>query len=387
MNGLWLVIFIPAIAVFMPPQIKSQACAVSGAFMSGGDHQLTKQSGSLALDQNIDIELSELWRAFHVSPSFFLYDDADGANAYATRDVITPGSMGTVAFGVSMIRSEYAKSGIRPNYTIAIILAHEFAHIVQFQSNIQLNGYQRELQADYMAGWYAGNRERNTGTSPAVFKDVAKAFFDLGDYDFTSDSHHGTPAQRVNMVTSGYRDRDLPMQAVLIKSAKYVGSFQSGNDTGSQTSENRTGEARRRRETPSDDAISNEALAQVVKLVKQNALGRIKGAATDSDNDRWETSVQAVSGLACVIDKDDSGYAYDCAGSFSSEEDASKAAQAVEDAYSSLPGYRDRGMHSSEESARHSYDIGDVAAYIVVRRPASTSRKPRWRVTTSIFHQ
>jgi len=155
--------------------------------------------------------LSGLSHAFRVSPKFYIYDDRGSANAFATKEIHDSEYRdGAVMFGTKLIASEPEQTGFA-NYTIAAIMAHEFAHIVQFKNGSTLSTSQKELQADYLAGWYTANH----GPAGIAESQALISFYRKGDYGFNDPDHHGTPEERLRAVQAGVKDaRSTPEQAL-----------------------------------------------------------------------------------------------------------------------------------------------------------------------------
>jgi predicted metalloprotease len=59
-----------------------------------------------------------------------------------------------------------------------------------------------ELQADYFAGYFAGLRKLKKPSYPAAV--VAGAQYNMGDTNFNSETHHGTPKERGAAVVRGF---------------------------------------------------------------------------------------------------------------------------------------------------------------------------------------
>ncbi len=133
---------------------------------------------------------------------------------------------GYVVFGVAMMASELKRTNYT-GYTIPIIMAHEFGHVVQFRNGISHPGKLQELQADYFAGWYMGKRERNKPEGQDVVIGAARTFFGLGEYDFSSKDHHGTPDERKAAIFEGYLDYRLSLQEAIAHSETYVQHIQT----------------------------------------------------------------------------------------------------------------------------------------------------------------
>ncbi len=79
---------------------------------------------------------------------------------------------------------------------LAFVIAHEYGHAMQqYGKFMPINGMMSELQADCLAGYYIGavpNINFDDNDLVEIFN-VSKS---LGDYDFGSNQHHGTPRKR-----------------------------------------------------------------------------------------------------------------------------------------------------------------------------------------------
>ncbi|SHJ58646.1 hypothetical protein SAMN02745146_3446 [Hymenobacter daecheongensis DSM 21074] len=162
------------------------------------DLKLYSTSGNYQVDQITIQELSFMSSRFLVYPVLYFYD---GENAFASKDQLSPnGPDGTVAFGFQLFNREYIRYPGGPS--IPIIIAHEFGHIVQFKyggfSHISI--MKKELFADYLAGAYLLIR------GGLNIDAVQESFEEMGDTDFGSLDHHGTPEQRTAALAEGYND-------------------------------------------------------------------------------------------------------------------------------------------------------------------------------------
>lgn len=85
---------------------------------------------------------------------------------------------------------------------ISGVLAHEYVHILQHQR--KWNGYlgprDKELEADYLAGYYLTWRFKN---DPAVRNAFAECAAKAGDYEWFNCHHHGFPEMRRSAVHAG----------------------------------------------------------------------------------------------------------------------------------------------------------------------------------------
>jgi len=82
------------------------------------------------------------------------------------------------------------------------ILAHEFGHHIQFQLGLFGNvsspeaTRRTELMADAYSAYYLSHA-RGASMQWKRVKQFLQVFFNIGDCGFTSNSHHGTPTQRM----------------------------------------------------------------------------------------------------------------------------------------------------------------------------------------------
>jgi hypothetical protein len=92
------------------------------------------------------------------------------------------------------------------DFAVAYVVAHEFGHNVQQEAG-QLTGRRSalptELNADCLAGtwghWAYGQGELDPGDT----QEALNAALAVGDFDFLSPQHHGTPQQRHDALQTG----------------------------------------------------------------------------------------------------------------------------------------------------------------------------------------
>jgi predicted metalloprotease len=92
-------------------------------------------------------------------------------------------------------------------FAVAYVVAHEFGHNIQ-QENGQLAGRTQalptELNADCLAGTWAHWDYGQGKMDDAGIKQVLDAALAVGDFDFLSPQHHGTPQQRRDALLTGF---------------------------------------------------------------------------------------------------------------------------------------------------------------------------------------
>lgn len=170
--------------------------------------KVTKVCPNPNIVAKINSEAMFLREVFGVNPNIFFMDDKDSPNAFAVPIDTLDGYYKTVAFGETLVWSHHLKEGYK-NVALSVIMAHEWAHILQFKLNPNLpsKGKSRELHADYMAGYYISRKQVASSVGWVSWPDVqacAKDLFDIGDYSFNSPSHHGTPEERMTAFNAGY---------------------------------------------------------------------------------------------------------------------------------------------------------------------------------------
>ena len=82
------------------------------------------------------------------------------------------------------------------------VLGHEMSHHVQYEDNLfesDLTGPEATRRTELMAdafGSYFATHKKGLGLNPSQLLQVEQSFYDVGDCQFTSSGHHGTPNQR-----------------------------------------------------------------------------------------------------------------------------------------------------------------------------------------------
>lgn len=107
-----------------------------------------------------------------------------------------------------------SEAGVEDKIVWSGILAHEWAHQIQFDnfSDWYPNGAAdnapeatrtTKLEADFIAAYYLTHKKGATYNWKRV-ADFFELFFNIGDCSFTSSGHHGTPLQRMEAARLGY---------------------------------------------------------------------------------------------------------------------------------------------------------------------------------------
>jgi hypothetical protein len=190
--------------------------------------RVSSSTGDRMLDRQLALEANRLSRVFDTRPAMkILYGPEDLAtNALADSSLqLVEGTQGAILVGKELLELELRKN--RRNWgglVIAGVLAHEFAHMLQYKLGYysRLSGASLELHADFLAGYYLGLKKREGHAMDiGAFMDGA---YVLGDYSVDDPDHHGTPAERRRAVRSGYQLAVQSQKSMAIAEAARVGA-------------------------------------------------------------------------------------------------------------------------------------------------------------------
>ena len=192
-------------------------------------YEIFQYSGNPQLDTYLNRDVNVLRNFFQVNPSvYYFIDSPDAPNAMALSTVEDPNySDGTIVLGQNLIISEFQLS--QSGTTIPFILAHEFAHIVDFLSGSTscCETKVSELFADFLSGSFLYYR------SVLTYTDVQAAmysFYSKGDFGFNDPDHHGTPQERLQAFISGYnwlriesmKGKQIPVELAIEAALDYL---------------------------------------------------------------------------------------------------------------------------------------------------------------------
>jgi predicted metalloprotease len=101
--------------------------------------------------------------------------------------------------------------GTMGDFAVAYVVAHEYGHQVQdelgvFERNVPT--VNTELQADCYAGNWAKSAYDENRLDDGDIQEALRAALAVGDFDFDSAGHHGTPEQREEAWTRGFQSGD-----------------------------------------------------------------------------------------------------------------------------------------------------------------------------------
>lgn len=191
---------------FLSPPSKDRALD-SNLFNGIGRMDFSDTTGDPEFDRTFGRAIIRLSGFFGEQPAFGIVSGDQHDNAFAIPDSMPGAGYGIVGFGSTML--EDLKSFDESGMAIMAIVAHEFGHVAQFRRDVmdelndgQGNVRRSELHADYLTGCYLGWMKRN---NPEISVRLAGRFMEvIGDTDFSSEHHHGTPAERLLSVETGF---------------------------------------------------------------------------------------------------------------------------------------------------------------------------------------
>jgi predicted metalloprotease len=97
------------------------------------------------------------------------------------------------------------------DFAVAYVIAHEYAHNVQSELGVYANaqGQQAkpfELQADCLAGTWANAADKQGILEAGDIEEGLETALAIGDFEYESQQHHGTPEERRDALLNGYEN-------------------------------------------------------------------------------------------------------------------------------------------------------------------------------------
>lgn len=141
---------------------------------------------------------------------------SDTPNAYyCSSDTLQQGFTGTIYLPASTMLKMWSgdilgrQSQQAGDFAAAIIAAHEFGHHVQDELSYQNNwappnGKYKELISDCFAANWAADFYYQGNLQAGDFEEAISALEAIGDYNYFSPDHHGTPKERMAAFELGY---------------------------------------------------------------------------------------------------------------------------------------------------------------------------------------
>ena len=182
----------------------------------------SRSAGELKLDARFNQVKGQLQDFFGIKVDLYFYEEASGAQALTFCSSLHPEIYdGTIRFGLALLRNELRikKNG---EHAVLAVLAHEFAHIFQCRVGGSLRHHKRELQADFLAGYFLGRKNY----SYKYDIDIIPFAVDLFSNDNWYESfHYGTPKERTAAMIDGYHHAHLNLEDAYIKSLYHFNAY------------------------------------------------------------------------------------------------------------------------------------------------------------------
>ncbi len=192
----------------------------SGVADSGLPRGFFKSSGDPSIEKMIQMDFFVLTGRFGVNPNQYYYDDGEDRNAlWIPRTIgsesplarVVPNSFATVLIGRNYLAEEIRRTprGAPRNFSLMATLSHELAHMVQFANKSRLSTTQRELEADFLAGWSIHCEKR--GGHPEIDEEVVfRQFYDMGDESLVARLYCTLPLR--SCIPRRWRNRPLALR-------------------------------------------------------------------------------------------------------------------------------------------------------------------------------
>jgi hypothetical protein len=207
-------------------------CSIQGIGPRGspGIPPVLKTCGYPPLDFEVSSNLAQLALRFRVLPRIYFMNDATSPDALSSPVKLGDPNdypperdpFGTILLGINLLTSEFRSTpqGQR-NYTVTAIMAHELGHTLQFVAQSQLPTMQREIQADFLAGWAIKSLKQTT--APDIKESaIFGTFYDRGDTAFFSPEHHGTKEERLEAFLAGFKVDTDDVRVAYSRAETYV---------------------------------------------------------------------------------------------------------------------------------------------------------------------
>ncbi|MFI5401566.1 MAG: hypothetical protein ACHQ1G_01420 [Planctomycetota bacterium] len=156
------------------------------------------ETGVPELDKRIKSECGFMNGLFGVEPEFVLLAGNPPRKAFAVSD-----GKGTVFVSAAWLQQLWGSE--HRVATVASVIAHQYAHILQEKRKCPLPEWSRERHADYLAGWYLGKRNVATlGSGTDLDAAFAASLFSTRDEYLNARFDHGAPDMRAAAIKQGF---------------------------------------------------------------------------------------------------------------------------------------------------------------------------------------
>jgi hypothetical protein len=196
------------------PAIEAPTCRCVLAAQPEGLRTLD-ETGVTELDKRVRSEMAFLKNLYQAEARIVFIDGVPARKAFTVADE----GGGTIFVSAQWLKDVWTEDNRVA--TVASILAHQYAHVVQAKRKCPLPEWSREQQADLLAGWYLGRRNIATlgGGADLDAPFAASLFAEADDY-LNAPLDHGAPELRAKAMRDGFRlfrDEKLPIDKIYRK--------------------------------------------------------------------------------------------------------------------------------------------------------------------------
>ncbi len=196
-------VFPDSAATVLPPLPEAPGCGSGPGKDTPNAWQNISRSGIREVDDNLARETELLRKLFGVEPDFTFVQGMAEPSARTRHLRATQKTL--IFMDVRMIREEQRINPRHWQSAIIGVLAHEYAHALQFDSGLGERSNLWETQADYLSGWYLGNKVL-MGLSALNIDAYADALFRRGSKSgFFDEQGYGPPEARAASATRGFQ--------------------------------------------------------------------------------------------------------------------------------------------------------------------------------------
>jgi len=179
-------------------------------------------AGDITIDAFFNVTKSKLETFFGLNADIYFFQEQSGPQVMtlcSTRDPLQ--SKGTIRIGLTLLKNDLwvEFNGV---YMTTAVLAHQYAHLFQCSLNGSLRGWKRELQADFLAGYFLGRKSYNYENQ----LDIQTFATVLFEGDWYEPFYHGSTFERTQALIDGYHNADLSLEEAYIKSLYDFDSYQ-----------------------------------------------------------------------------------------------------------------------------------------------------------------
>lgn len=136
-----------------------------------------------------------------------VFDGPDSYNALASPEQLVIASRrraeGSVLIGRALLERERVRRGSKWKSSVAMVVAHEASHLLQYDRQLNLPVMQMELHADFLAGWALERLRRKGKKDLTSFEAAEAALREMSTSRFGTAAFHGSAEQRIDALRTG----------------------------------------------------------------------------------------------------------------------------------------------------------------------------------------